>query len=162
MHARTMENTNRRRNAPTEAAAKPRTRYISFTADHGRDLGDVLAANMANTANMLHDLLNDQHRQRPRRSDPRPAARSAPATAPPGQRDQRRGLSFYWLMNDAQRAKLDTDKQKGHHREIYRKRPNKDSPTRGIIINLLLFMCLFLLTFLDINISMPYNMHKRF
>ena len=81
MHARMMENTNRRRNAPTEAAAKPRTRYSSFTADHGRDLGDVLAANMANTANMLHDLLNDQHRQRPRRSDRprRPAAISGSA-----------------------------------------------------------------------------------
>ena len=75
------------------------------------------------------DRRRDQHRgattaaayppgQRPRRSDPRPAARSAPATAPPGQRDQRRGLSFYWHMNDAQRAKLDTDKLKGHRREI--------------------------------------------
>ena len=31
-----MENTNRRRNAPTEAAARPRTRYSSFTADHGQ------------------------------------------------------------------------------------------------------------------------------
>ena len=79
MHARTMENTNRRRNAPTEAAAKPRTRYSSFTADHGRDLGDlgdVLAANMANMANMANtaNMLHDQHR--------RPAARSAPAAAP--------------------------------------------------------------------------------
>lgn len=91
------------------------------------------------------NVLNpDQHR--------RPAARSA----------HRRGLSFYWHMNDAQRAKLDTGKLKGHRREIIENDRIRTAPARGITINLLLFMCLFLLTFLDINISMQYNMHKKF
>ena len=97
MHARTMENTKRRRNAPTEAAAQPRTRYSSFTADHGRKLGDVrdvLAAklaNTANTANPLHDLLNDQrqrdqqrdqHQGRPRAAAYPPCHRQRSAAAP--------------------------------------------------------------------------------
>lgn len=58
------------------------TAVLQPTTGKRRDLGDVLAANMANTANMLHDLLNDQ-RQRLRRSDRprRPAASSSATTA---------------------------------------------------------------------------------
>ena len=90
MHARTMENTNRRRNAPTEAAARPRTRYSSFTADHGRKLGDVrdvLAANTANTANPLHDLLNDQRQRDQHRDQHRGRPRAG--AYPPGHQQRR-------------------------------------------------------------------------
>ena len=190
MHARTMENTNRRRNAPTEAAARPRTRYSSFTADHGQaarpgrrvggETGEPAArsAQRISTGRAISTATNTEGDHaagayppghRPRRSDPRPAARFAPAarrlldvdhgdrrrvvswtltTATGGDQRQRPALSFIGIsprradtLKEALNKIIKTT-EKGHYRR------------NGNLLNLLLFLRFILLTFLDINISL--------
>ena len=164
------ENTNRRRNAPTEAAAKPRTRYSSFTADHGQaarpgrrvggETGEPAArsAQRISTGSASSTATNTEGDHaagayppghRPRRSDPRPAARSAPAARrllDVDHGDRRRSVAaacpiFYWHITPT-RGHIERGIKQDNQNERIR-----TAPAQRQLVKLIAFPALYPLDF---------------